>query len=429
MAPDFRPDIRTHMQTSWFLDHLGLTSAADAAEIKRAYAARLKLIDQSTDIDGFMRLREAYAAATAWCRRANDGTAAGPVTISVASAPAPLPTSASQEAAASEVPLPDPHAPVNVATRALQQLEQRLGKGEAPEMAFREQLISLQGEHLEVTAIFEAMLIDGLASMRLPQRLALFGAACAQLGWNDIIHLQQMGPRGGWVRAVQEEEIVWKRAAAATGCDDLFDRLGGAPALDRTDLAPSNFTRDATLRWPDMQQLLQRYPHYLALRVERSALTAWKQAFEALPPRDRVMAESFSNLSSPAAYRQAAPRPRTTHQGGKIGLVFAAIAALNLISHVFSGESHTSVPALPAQTSPTATQTEPSAFTVPPFVALDPETCMRIADNVHSPTWNPPNDAKQRYWLNNAITRCIGIHQWPIPPGGELSLMRLGSSL
>jgi hypothetical protein len=126
------------MQTPWFLDHLGLTTSADAAEIKRAYAARLKQVDQSTDIDGFMRLREAYAAATAWCRAANDGTAAGPATIPVAPPSTQLPPF-STAAAATEVPLPDPHAPVNVATRALQQLEQRLIDGEPPRVVFSEQ--------------------------------------------------------------------------------------------------------------------------------------------------------------------------------------------------------------------------------------------------------------------------------------------------
>jgi hypothetical protein len=45
------------MQTPWFLDHLGLTTSADAAEIKRAYAARLKQVDQSTDIDGLDAMR------------------------------------------------------------------------------------------------------------------------------------------------------------------------------------------------------------------------------------------------------------------------------------------------------------------------------------------------------------------------------------
>jgi len=424
MAPDFRPDIPTPMQTPWFLDHLGLTTSADAAEIKRAYAARLKQVDQSTDIDGFMRLREAYAAATAWCRAANDGTAAGPATIPVAPPSTQLPPF-STAAAATEVPLPDPHAPVNVATRALQQLEQRLIDGEPPGVVFSEQLIGLQGEHLQVTAIFEAMLIDGLAAMRLPQRLALFGAACDQLGWNDVVHVQQMGARGGWVRAVQEEEIAWKRTAATTGCHDLFDRLGGAPKLDRTDLAPSHFTRDATLRWPDMQQLLKSYPHYLALRVERSALTAWEQAFAALPPRDKAMAESFSNLPSPAAYRQAAPPRTRTNHGGRLGAVVGIIGVFNLLSHAFNSESHPPIPpaSVPAVTAPLVSR---PSFTLPEHVAITPGNCERIEHAVHEPDWRPPLDPAQLHRLRDATLSCLRGGRWPHWRMADPQLAQLG---
>lgn len=408
------------MQTPWFLDHLGLTTAADAAEIKRAYAVRLKQVDQSTDIDGFMRLRDAYAAATAWCRHANDGAAAGPATIAVTPGPTQLPPSSSTVAATTEIPLPDPHAPVNVATRALQQLEQRLGSGEPPDRVFGEQLIGLRGEHLQVTAIFEAMLIDGLAAMRLPQRLALFGAACDQLGWNDVVHVQQMGARGGWIRAVQEEEIAWKRTAAATGCNDLFDRLGGAPALDRTDLAPSHFTRDATLRWPDMQQLLKSYPHYLALRVERSALTAWEQAFAALPPRDKAMAESFSNLPSPAVYRRTAPPRERTNYRGLAGAAFVIVMALSAMSHLFDNHA---IP--PLQTAPAIEPATPHTRPVPQRIAINADVCRRLERMIHAPDWAPPSDPLERDYLIAAVWGCIGTKDWPNWQSFDPALERL----
>lgn len=411
------------MQTPWFLDHLGLTAAADAADIKRAYAARLKQIDQATDIDGFMRLREAYVAATAWSRQTNEDTAAEHAPVPVAPTPFPLPPSPSTAAPVSDLPPPDLRAPMNVATHAFQQLEQRLGEHEAPNIVISEQLAGLQGEHLQATAIFEAMLIDGLATMRLPQRLAIFGVARDQMGWDDIIHVQQMGARGQWIRSVQQEEIFWKRTAEATGCHDLFDRLGGAPRLDRTDLSPSHFTRDATLRWPDMQQLLQQYPHYLALRVERSALAAWEQAYAALPPRDKAMAESFSNLPSPAAYRQTVPARERTNVGGRMGAVIGIVVMLNLFSHAFNSESRTPAPSAPAASAPLVSR---PAFTLPEHVSITPGNCERIEGALHEPDWTPPLDPTQLHRLHDATLSCLRSGRWPHWRIADPQLAKLG---
>lgn len=61
----------------WYLETLGLDGEAPSAtEIKRAYARKLKAIDQAADPDGFQHLRAAYEMALALSKA---GTAAEPV--------------------------------------------------------------------------------------------------------------------------------------------------------------------------------------------------------------------------------------------------------------------------------------------------------------------------------------------------------------
>jgi protein TonB len=50
-----------------FLAHLDLDLSADERAVRRAYARRLKQIDQEQDAQGFQALRQNYEAALAWC--------------------------------------------------------------------------------------------------------------------------------------------------------------------------------------------------------------------------------------------------------------------------------------------------------------------------------------------------------------------------
>lgn len=269
---------KARMQTPWFLQYLDLTTEADAASIKRTYTVRLRQIDPAKDISDFMRLREAHRLALDWHARST-----------------PMPTA---EAFGAEPPRPS-------ASRSMSLLMEQLRAGQAPKVALRKQLQALRDGHLPSSTMFELMVIDGLASPRLPQRLALFQAGREQFPWSDAAHLTRLGPRGQWISTTSAEEIAWREGSRAQGGIDLLDRLTGAPLVHRTNLNASDFSSGIAVRWPDMQCLLQRYPRYLSLRCEPAALSAWEQAFEALPSRERAMAEAFANSPSPAAYRHA----------------------------------------------------------------------------------------------------------------------------
>lgn len=53
---------------SWALRELGLDADADERAVKRAYAAKLKIIRPETDPEGFQALNETYQAALEWLR-------------------------------------------------------------------------------------------------------------------------------------------------------------------------------------------------------------------------------------------------------------------------------------------------------------------------------------------------------------------------
>ncbi len=269
---------KARMQTPWFLQYLDLTTEADAASIKRTYTVRLRQIDPAKDINDFMRLREAHRLALDWhARNATPSTT---------------------ETSASAPPRPS-------VSRSMTVLIEQLRAGQAPKVALRKQLQTLRDGHVQSSAMLELMVIDGLSSSRLPHRLAVFQAAREQFPWSDATHLTRLGPRGQWVSNTGSEENAWREAARAHGGVDPLDRLTGAPLVHRVNVAASDFSSGTAVRWPDMQRLLERYPRYLSLRCEPGALSAWEQAFETLPSRERAMAQAFASSPSPAAYRQA----------------------------------------------------------------------------------------------------------------------------
>lgn len=308
------------MDAPWFLQVLDLSADTDARTIKRAYAARLKRIDQATDIEGFTRLHQAYRAALQW-HAARMPDPSGEVRVRPVGAPPAI--EAMPPAVVTGAPAAAPADPGVRARRAAEQLQQDLASGAPAAQSLQAQLDLLRRGHLQEPALFEGVLIEGLAQGAFADPLALFRAACPQFGWDDVNRLAQLGPRGQWLGRLLVEERMWAREAATLEGANWFEWLqqsGSAPP-----------PRALAALWPRVQAVLQRYPNYMRLRLDASMLAAWKAAFDALPALDRDLAER----PSPAQYIRSRPdlhtRSRTDRRpGGAHGIGFVVVAMMVL---------------------------------------------------------------------------------------------------
>jgi|GEM_PF-5966535 len=86
-----------------FLSTLGLDGSADERAIRRAYAVRLKVLDQEKEAAQFQALRQAYESAMEWVRRPKSGLNVQPLITFQAANPARVP-----DPPAEVTPEPDP---------------------------------------------------------------------------------------------------------------------------------------------------------------------------------------------------------------------------------------------------------------------------------------------------------------------------------
>lgn len=408
------------MQTPWFLDYLGLDAEADAGAVKRAYAQRLKKIDQATDIDGFMRLREAYQLAGDWIRdRSHATTPRG--TSDVAEAPA------QRRVLAPDVS-PYGHAPASYTTvdpisnarDAMDRLIARMAVGVPPHTALRESLNELRQGHLHASTHFEALLIDGLASSSLPHRLALFHVARGEFAWQDVTHLANMAQRGQWLDAVSSELRPWQKECFALGVGSPVDRLQGSELLELPTLRPDDFSHKAALHWPGMQQLLDRFPRYLALRYDSNALAAWKQAFHA------AKKQAFGSVGKAKKVPPSANKPGKPSSAW--GPVTVGIGVLVLIATLFmvATLAHRTDASRPYLSDETPEHRLRAAIPELPLnPPIDARTCSYIEHAVHADGWNPPDDADLRHRLRSTTESCLNLRIWPNRRMGDPQLRKL----
>lgn len=463
------------MPTPWFLQQLGLDDTADARAIKRAYAVRLRQIDQVTDIDGFNALHRVYKAAQAWAERH--------VTQDVAEETPSVETSTGETMDAGTqtfMAMNDQHArviaaprepdsrvrdasqeqptwrdPAEAARSAFEALRVDLADQQNAIVALGRQYRLLGDEHLSAPLLFEILVIDHLLRGGITQRLALFHAAQKRFAWSDVMHLADLKARGAWVMQVQKESLA---------VDALRQSI--APALELIEMREAGHIDRIQGRalkcWPDLRSAIQAYPRYFSLCLSQADATEWEQTYMQLA---RV-AEPRSTPESgvPPTYSPAAHRARRgTAPGGNakpaigISAFFGVFMLIRLISSFGSHDNNdTSYYTPPPPPPPQAAQPTASPAPVymhaksmhdyvmpPPYVprrhADDPAPqvartqhmggpgqCDWLYERVHTPRWDISGDDGERQRIADAVQSCRLSGHWSTTPATDPVFARLG---
>lgn len=472
------------MSTLWFLQQLGLDDDADARSIKRAYAVRLRQIDQATDIDGFNALHRAYKAAQAWVERraaqADAGREAPPVETlpnagEAAGGQTSMPTAIDHTHA---VPIPHQSVgsardawrnPAEAARVAFETLRTDLADQQNAIVALGRQYRLLGDEHLSAPMLFEILVIDHLSRGGITQRLALFHAAQKQFAWSDVVHLADLKARGAWVMQVQKESVA---------VDALRQSL--APALEAIEMREAGHVDRISGRalkcWPDLRSAIQSYPRYFSLCFSQTDAEEWEQTYMQVA---RVVTPSSQPESGmPSPYSPAAHRARRgTAPGGTakpvagISVAFVVFMFIRLVTvaggHHDNETTYTPPPAPPEATQPvtpattyTHIESTPRNYVMPPpYVprrhADDPSPklarntnqqpagdpapqlartqhmggpgrCDWLYERVHTPRWDVSGDEEERQRIADAVQVCRQSGHWSTTPATDPVFARLG---
>lgn len=282
------------MPMPWFLELLALPPHADERAVRRAYAKRVKLIDQAADPTAFARLREAYEAARAWAADEDHEVMEASV------AHAPVPATPVQDPVEPGIrdepvtrPLPTSVSPQEQATRLVDRLAFRIAR--VPGADIRLELdactAELRLQYIDAPGLFEEALIDRLASGRITRRVSLFDLAMEHFHWQEIGHVASLGPKGLWIEAVEAQRIAWNGLA-------VRDRTRRLALIEQVEAAPSPLPARIVRRWVEVRDDFRRYPAYLGLSISSTRLREWVSAYDALPASQRT------SLDAPARKRR-----------------------------------------------------------------------------------------------------------------------------
>jgi hypothetical protein len=264
-----------------FLSVLDLSPNADAAAVRRAYAARLKKIDPALEPAAFGQLREAYEAALAWLAKPEH--------------PDDVPAHASGCAGhinspETAIPSPDPEDPGIAASDALEVLRQRMLELHEDDVDVAFDLVRdiLRSRHVDARAHFELLLVETLRQGRMPKGWAVFHEAVLVFGWRENEQRTALGEAGHWIaRAIHQSE-AWYRMSRP-------QRLRWLAVVEegRAEKASGELPSRIARRWREVARSAAPLPEFTAIMLPPDLAWRWRTQYEAKHARrDRSLARA-----------------------------------------------------------------------------------------------------------------------------------------
>jgi len=312
-----------------FLQQLELDTTADERAIRRAYAQKLKKIDQEANPAGFQALRAAYDAALMWARQpgrsAPEQDLAAEDQANAVASPAPAPSFAPPNVAVpklrAEPTAPPPVAPAPVPAPAPQ--DEAVAQANATFVSFMDGFKAAAANpktmpdyHTWQAALEKRMAGDALISMTArelfeyrfaalltqgwkPGHEALLVAATNVFRWNeDRRHLQNFGNVGFVLDRALQERALFDRLPPKDRAQQraLIQRLRNPSEPSRRELQDSFVLLENTLR---------NFPTWLGIITDVSQLPRWRELYAALPPGKRGKQAPQRQSSGPSSSKQS----------------------------------------------------------------------------------------------------------------------------
>lgn len=394
-----------------FLTKLELDYSADERAVRRAYARKLKLIDQEADPTAFQALREAYEAALDWARQPRGQNRVDPTLIppageaSTVNPPAtphftynhhaevrmaPLggesisARRAARKRAAQQAGTPQGKPADNPWTQAseafssfLKGCERLVAKGDTHSDIHWEELLrsSLADSRLlsiHASHAFEHKVATLLVEGWKPGHEALLVAATTVFQWHhDPRRLLSLGQAGLHLNRAVEERIAFDQQPAKISKEQraLIARLRDAKS-------PS--TRELIKKMAAVNALEVRFPAWLPMITNIANINLWRDLDRKIP-----------NWRRRIAY-QSSPQAPSTEKRSPMFSVWTVVFAIGLISNLFRtlGSEHPSAPSPNASSGGYASQSYPRLPSSPALpgglLHTSPQTLSeRIKSNIY----------------------------------------------
>jgi len=286
-------------ETHGFLSALGLDATADARAIRRAYARKLKTIDQQADAAGFQALREAYETALAWAayeaqkrQEAQTVVAAPAAQDAPAAAAVTLEKDQPQAAPSEETQLAN--AVWNRFIEGRQALVRtgRLADPDAWHDLLRARLQDEELIHIGTRMQFEWCIVHILGHGWQAGHEALFPAAVAAFDWTrDRRLLSQFGYVGDILNAAIDERALFDSQESAVRAAQ--ERI--AMLLRREQQAD---TRDIVQSMDELRKMQAAFPRLLPVVTNAQNVAHWEAEYEMHAEEDRFVAPRRRDIAA-----------------------------------------------------------------------------------------------------------------------------------